>query len=200
MRKVQFAVIVAAFLSGCAIGGVQDLGTAQLLDGRQIQVIQARTKGEGPEIVTADTYICYVSEFGATPSCELSHRDVASGESVGAAVATTMSGAVPAAAGALSLGLPAHLLRPDSTRVEQVGGGSTSTSESQATGGSATSSATQTQASQASSRSSARALAKQRQGQRQSQSQQQTQSQSAPAPAHHHPAPMPAPMPMGSAD
>ena len=137
-RQLQVMVLGMGFLAmGCA-GGVQDLGTMQLPDGQTVYATQFRTKEHGPEIIAVEMFSCTKPVPDHPTVCEPYMHMHSSGNSGGVAI---FNGAGTAAVGALSLGLPASLVRPatSSTTMEQQGGTVTSGSSSGSMSGGSTS-------------------------------------------------------------
>ena len=147
-RRLQTMVLGMGFLAmGCA-GGVQDLGTMQLPDGQTVYATQFRTKEHGPEIIAVEMFSCTKPVPDHPTVCEPYMHMHSSGNSGGVAI---FNGAGTAAVGALSLGLPAHLVRPatSSTTMEQETGAVTSGSSSGSMSGGSTSRSDSTSVSKA---------------------------------------------------
>jgi len=189
--RSQFAVGLAALVfAGCASqAGVKNIGSESLMDKKSLVAVQVGSTEEGPQSVAVYTFLCEGQDASVPEThrkCELLGVQQASGASVGQTVATGLVGTIPAVAGNLALAYPASKLRPDTTHVNQAGGGATSTSESTQTQDAVASPHQSTEvgvSAKTSSSASSKAKSTQSQSQKQGQKQGQRQSQTQPAPA-----------------
>ena len=184
-------LMLGGVLVGCAHnGGLENLGSTTLPDKRQLIGIQVATTMEGPQSVAAYLFVC---KDGKTTEdereCELGAVQQANGPSLGQTAVTVFGGALGTVAGNVALAYPASKLKPDSTQVQQTGGGASSESvaspsiENSALSAPVTSSTSESlSGAQATAHSKSVAKQKQSQTQAQRQRQGQRQQQTQPAP------------------
>jgi hypothetical protein len=139
--KRRYAILtgLALLTSACAYqGGLKNVGSETLPDGSIIVGIEATTTMEGPQVSGLQTYRCHGvngSVEGSKATCAMEQVYSATGPSLWQSVLT---GLASNAAQGLAYGLPAALLKPDNTSIQQGsnsgniesyshGGGSTAT-------------------------------------------------------------------------